>query len=120
MTVQRALKELHVTNPLAHAENGEEALDYLHNPNKLRPCIILLDLNMPIMNGIEFLRIAKADNALRRYPVIVLTTSDEEEDKVNSFNLGVAGYIRKPVEYLKFVEIMRSIDCYWTISEVPE
>lgn len=120
MTVRRALKELHVTNPLERTENGEEALAYLHDPNKNRPCIILLDLNMPVMNGLEFLRVVKADSELKRYPVVVLTTSDEDEDKVDSFNLGVAGYIRKPVEYLKFVEIMRTIDFYWTISEVPE
>jgi CheY-like chemotaxis protein len=120
MTVRRALKELHVTNPLALAENGEEALAYLHGPNNDRPCIIMLDLNMPVMNGLEFLRVVKVDSELKRYPVVVLTTSDEDEDKVDSFNLGVAGYIRKPVEYLKFVEIMRSIDIYWTISEVPE
>mgnify|MGYP001300201743 FL=1 len=80
----------------------------------------MLDLNMPVMNGLEFLRVVKVDSELKRYPVVVLTTSDEDEDKVDSFNLGVAGYIRKPVEYLKFVEIMRSIDIYWTISEVPE
>jgi CheY-like chemotaxis protein len=120
MTVRRALKELHVANPLEHVENGEEALTYLQDPKKERPCIILLDLNMPVMNGLEFLRVAKADAGLKRYPVVVLTTSDEEEDKIDSFNLGVAGYIRKPVEYLKFVEIMRTIDFYWTISEVPE
>jgi CheY-like chemotaxis protein len=120
MTVRRALKELHVANRLEHAGNGEEALAYLHDPYKERPCIILLDLNMPVMNGTEFLRVVKADSGLRRFPIVVLTTSDEEEDKLASFNLGVAGYIRKPVEYLKFVEIMRAINIYWTISETPE
>lgn len=119
MTVKRALKELHVTNPMAHLENGEEALAYLQNPKKEQPCIILLDINMPVMNGLEFLAKAKADSALKRIPVIMLTTSDQDEDKIDSFNLGVAGYIRKPVEYLKFLEIMRTIDVYWTISELP-
>jgi CheY-like chemotaxis protein len=119
MTVRRALNELHVANPLVLAENGEDALAYLQDSNNERPCIILLDLNMPIMNGLEFLRIVKADSGFKRFPVIVLTTSDEEDDKLDSFNLGVAGYIRKPVEYLKFVEIMQTIDFYWTVSEVP-
>lgn len=119
-TVQRALRELHVLNPLVHVENGEEALAYLRNPANDRPCLILLDLNMPIMGGIEFLQAAKADAALRRYPVIVLTTSEEQQDKVNSFDLGVAGYMRKPVDYRQFVETIRSIDAYWTVSELPD
>ena len=119
MTIRRALKEIHVVNPVVHLENGEEALAYLRDPGKERPCIILLDLNMPIMNGIEFLQVVKQDELLRRFPVIVLTTSQEEHDKLNSFNLGVAGYMAKPVNYRQFVEVMRSIDLYWTISEMP-
>lgn len=119
MTVKRALKEIHVTNPLVHLENGEEAIHYLRNAEREKPCIILLDLNMPIMNGIEFLQVVKHDDQLRRIPVVVLTTSEEQQDKVNSFNLGVAGYMAKPVDYRQFVEVMRSIDAYWTISEMP-
>jgi CheY-like chemotaxis protein len=119
MTVTRALKEIHVTNPLVHLENGEDAVNYLRDPQKEKPCIILLDLNMPIMNGIEFLQVVKNDGKLRCIPVVVLTTSEEQQDKVNSFNLGVAGYMAKPVDYRQFVEVMRSIDAYWTISEMP-
>ena len=119
MTIKRALKEIHVTNPVVHLENGEEALHYLRDPANDKPCIILLDLNMPIMNGNEFLQVVKHDNELRRFPVIVLTTSEEQQDKLNSFNLGVAGYMAKPVDYRQFVEVMRSIDLYWTISELP-
>jgi len=120
MTVRRALKELHVMNPLQHVENGEEALSFLRNPANPQPCLILLDLNMPIMGGIEFLQIAKKDEALKGIPVVVLTTSEEQEDKVESFQLGVAGYMRKPVEYPNFVEMIRTIDAYWTISELPQ
>jgi CheY-like chemotaxis protein len=119
-TVQRALKELHVVNPLEVVENGEIALAYLRDPGKRRPCIILLDINMPVMNGIEFLRVVKADGDLRRIPVVVLTTSEEQQDKIESFNLGVAGYMKKPVDYRQFVETIRSIDAYWTVSEMPE
>ena len=119
MTVIRALKEIHVTNRLVHLENGEEAVSYLRDPESEKPCIILLDLNMPIMNGIEFLQVVKRDDHLKRIPVVVLTTSEEQQDKVNSFNLGVAGYMAKPVDYRQFVEVMRSIDAYWTISEMP-
>ena len=119
MTVIRALKEIHVTNPLVHLENGEEAVHYLQDPESEKPCIILLDLNMPIMNGIEFLHVVKHDDQLKRIPVVVLTTTEEQQDKVNSFNMGVAGYMAKPVDYRQFVEVMRSIDAYWTISEMP-
>lgn len=119
MTVVRALKEIHVTNPLVHRENGEEAVHYLQDPASEKPCIILLDLNMPIMNGLEFLKAVKNDGKLKRIPIVVLTTSDEQQDKINSFDLGVAGYMAKPVDYRQFVEVMRSIDAYWTISEMP-
>ena len=120
MTVKRALKEIHVTNPVVNPENGEEALKYLRDPNSAKPCIILLDLNMPIMNGIEFLQVLKQDALLKRIPVVVLTTSEEQQDKTSSFDLGVAGYMAKPVDYRQFVEVMRSIDAYWTISEMPQ
>ncbi len=119
MTVMRAMREIKVTNPVVNKENGEDALSYLRDPASEKPCIILLDLNMPIMNGIEFLQVVKHDNELKRIPVVVLTTSEEQQDKVNSFNLGVAGYMAKPVDYRQFVEVMRSINAYWTISEMP-
>jgi CheY-like chemotaxis protein len=119
MTIARAMKEIHVTNPLVHVENGEPALEYLRDPLNPKPSIVLLDLNMPVMNGIEFLHIIKQDPDLKRIPVIVLTTSEEQQDKLNSFNLGVAGYMAKPVDYKQFVNVIRSIDLYWTISELP-
>jgi CheY-like chemotaxis protein len=119
MTVRRAFRDLNVTNPLVHVTNGEEALDRLQDERSDKPCLILLDLNMPKMNGIEFLAVAKADRALKRIPVIVLTTSSEERDVVESFRLSVAGYIIKPVDYRSFVEAMRTIDRYWTLSELP-
>jgi CheY-like chemotaxis protein len=117
--VIRALNEIQVTNPLVHVENGEEALDYLQDSKTEKPCIILLDLNMPIMNGIEFLQAVKNDKQLKRIPVVVLTTSEEQQDKLNSFELGIAGYMSKPVDYRQFVDVIRSIDAYWTISEMP-
>lgn len=119
LTIRRALKEIEVANPIVTRENGEEALAYLRAPGSARPCIILLDLNMPIMNGLEFLQQAKGDERLRSIPVIVLTTSEEQQDKLNSFNLGVAGYMAKPVDYRRFVDMMRSIDLYWSASELP-
>ena len=120
MTVKRALKEINVTNPLHIAGNGVEALAFLRDPANPHPAIILLDLNMPRMNGIEFLKIVKNDDDLKRIPVIVLTTSREDQDRIDSFNFSVAGYMIKPVDYLQFVEVMRTIKMYWTLSELAE
>ncbi|MBW2647390.1 MAG: response regulator [Deltaproteobacteria bacterium] len=119
MTVQHAFKDLRIGNQLETAENGEEALEWLKDTNNERPCIILLDLNMPRMNGIEFLRVVKQDESLKMIPIVVLTTSREEQDKVESFKLGAAGYMMKPVDYQQFVEVVRTIDLYWTVSELP-
>ncbi|MCP4605549.1 MAG: response regulator [Proteobacteria bacterium] len=119
MTIKRALKEINVTNPLNVTGNGEEALAFLRDPESENPCIILLDLRMPRMNGVEFLKEVKRDQALKRIPVVVLTTSREERDRVDSFDLGVAGYMVKPVDYAQFVEAMRTINLYWTLSELP-
>lgn len=119
MTIKRAFKDLKITNPVNVCENGLEALDFLRNPQKQFPGVILLDLNMPKMNGIEFLQEIKDDEQLKLIPVVVLTTSKEEQDKVESFKLGVAGYMIKPVDYLQFVEIIRTIHLYWTLSEIP-
>ena len=118
MTVKRALKELKVTNRLDIVNDGEAALKFLKNPENENPGIILLDLNMPKINGIEFLKIAKKDDSLKKIPVVVLTTSKEDQDKVDSFNSGVAGYMIKP--YLKFVEVVKTIDLYRTLNELPD
>jgi CheY-like chemotaxis protein len=118
-TVKRALQEIHILNPLVTVQNGIEALEYLNDSTQKRPGIILLDINMPKMNGIEFLRVAKNDLNLKAIPVVVLTTSQHEQDKVESYNLGVAGYMIKPVDYLKFVEVVKTIHLYWTLSELP-
>jgi CheY-like chemotaxis protein len=119
MTVKRAFSELKVNNELIRVTNGEEALEYLKTHTDKKPCVILLDLNMPRMNGIEFLKVAKADDELRQVPVVVLTTSKDDRDKVESFKLSVAGYIVKPVDYKKFVEAVKVLNLYWTLSELP-
>ncbi|HEY5505260.1 MAG TPA: response regulator [Sedimentisphaerales bacterium] len=119
MTVKRAFSELKVSNELIRVTNGEEAIEYLKTHTDKKPCVILLDLNMPKMNGIEFLEVAKADNELRQIPVVVLTTSKDDHDKLESFKFSVAGYIVKPVDYRKFVDAMKVLDLYWTLSELP-
>ena len=104
---------------LKRTVNGEDALAYLRNPANDKPCVILLDLNMPKMNGTEFLGVAKLDSSLREIPVIVLTTSSEERDIVESFRQSVAGYIIKPVDYGKFLDVIRAIQAYWSLSVFP-
>ena len=120
MTVRRAFRDLKVANPLVHTVNGEEALTHLKDEANDKPCLILLDLNMPKMNGMEFLTVAKVDPVLKKIPVVVLTTSSEKRDVVESFRLSVAGYIIKPVDYRNFVEAIRTINVYWTLSETPD
>jgi CheY-like chemotaxis protein len=119
MTIKRAFKDLSVENQLVNTNNGEQALEYLKTNGNKEPCVILLDLNMPKMNGIEFLIIVKADMTLKKVPVVVLTTSNQQQDITECFKLGVAGYMVKSVDYDKFVETIRAVNLYWTISELP-
>jgi CheY-like chemotaxis protein len=124
MTVQRAFKKGNIANPLYLAGNGLEALSLLRgNPGEPAPIplerrLILLDLNMPKMNGLEFLRELRSDRTIRHIPVVVLTTSNEERDRVEAYDLNVAGYILKPVTFSVFVELMITLDKYWTLCEM--
>jgi len=120
MTVKRALKDLQILNPLIRTGNGEEGLAYLRDEKNPRPCVILLDLNMPKMNGLEFLKVVKSDERFKKIPAIVLTTSRDDQERVRGFQLNVAGYIVKPVDYTKFVEAVRIVHLYWTLSEMPD
>lgn len=119
MTVRRTLKQLGAPNPLDRAGDGERALAFLRNPANPRPGLILLDINMPRMNGIEFVAEVKRDPNLRLIPVVVLTTSVEEGDRLAAFANSVAGYMVKPVDYPQFVKIMSLIRDYWMTSSTP-
>lgn len=121
MTVRRALQELRVNNELIIAANGEEGLQVLRSCDDRRsdPGIILLDLNMPRMNGLEFLRVVRQEGLADGIPVIVLTTSRQDRDIVEGFHLNVAGYMIKPVLYEEFLGVLQTIDHYWTLSELP-
>lgn len=112
-----ALKEGKVSNNLAVVSDGVEALDYLHRRGAFRdvtmPDIILLDLNLPRMDGREVLREIKAHDKLRRIPIVVLTTSSAEEDILRSYDLHVNCYITKPVDMDQFIEAVKAIDQFW-------
>lgn len=124
MTVRRAFKQnkLDAKHCLHVASDGVEALAMLRGEGTEKiPAsdrLILLDLNMPRMNGIEFLTALRADPVLQHIPAIVLTTSDEDRDKVEAYSLNVAGYILKPVTFEKFVETLATIHEYWSLSEM--
>ncbi|MGD1844756.1 MAG: response regulator [Salibacteraceae bacterium] len=120
MTVNRALREIQVENDVVHVKNGEEALHHLLEENNETPCITLLDLNMPKMNGIEFLRERLKHERLRLVPTIVLTTSKDNYDKLESYKLGIAGYMVKPIDFKEFVDLMRTLTTYWSKSEYAE
>ena len=120
MNVQRAFRKNNIANPLFVAGDGVEALEQLRGgriPRDRR--IILLDLNMPKMNGIEFLRTLRDDPELRPTPVIVLTTSNDERDRIEAYNLNVAGYILKPVTFTNFCEVMAALNKYCALVELP-
>ncbi|MCX5795838.1 MAG: response regulator [Elusimicrobia bacterium] len=117
MAVSRAIKELNVKNPVATCRNGEEALQWLKTHPK--PGLVLLDLRMPVMDGLEFLAKVKGDLDLRKVPVVALTTSREETDRARAFDLGIAGFMVKPVDPKLYISVMRTISIYWKTSELP-
>jgi CheY-like chemotaxis protein len=124
MNVQRAFKKNNIVSSLFFASNGIEALEVLRGSDGQPSAIpsyrrlILLDLNMPKMGGIEFLQQLRSDPVLRNIPVVILTTSDQDCDRIDAYSLNVAGYILKPVTFANFVEMMGALNRYWTFSEM--
>lgn len=128
MLTQQALEQAHIANDLRFVEDGEDLLDYLNQRGKYagenglapRPGLILLDLNMPKVDGREALKLIKTDPALREIPVVVLSTSSLDEDIVKSYQLGVNSFITKPVTFTGLVEAMHVLGRYWLeIVELP-
>lgn len=120
MNVRRAFEKNRIANPLFVAGDGIEALEMLRGGQvPLSRRIVLLDLNMPRMTGIEFLRELRKDSRLMHTPVVILTTSNDDRDKIEAYNLNVAGYLLKPVTFIHFVELMATLNKYWTLVELP-
>ncbi len=124
LNVVRAFSKVKIRNPLFRAHDGLEALAMLRGGSGLEkieptPKIILLDINMPRMNGIEFLREMRQDPQLKSINVVVLTTSNEDQDKIEAYRLNVAGYVIKPLVPGKFIEAVSTLNMYWNLIEMP-
>src|SRR5579872_5150056 len=118
----RALKKNNIGNELVVAHDGAEALDYLfaegqyaERDTQIMPQVILLDLQLPKVGGLEVLRRMRADQRTKRLPVVILTSSNEEQDRINGYDLGANSYVRKPVEFGDFIEAIRNLGLYWLV-----
>jgi two-component system, response regulator len=123
---KRALAKSRIANELIVAEDGQEALDYLFGSGKYAgrdvseiPALVLLDLKLPRVDGLEVLRRIRADDRSRRLPVVIMTTSKEEQDVAQSYDLGANSYIRKPVDFTQFVEAVEHLGLYWLVLNEP-
>lgn len=123
---KRALEQNQITNELIVAEDGQEALDYLFATGQYAcreirdlPAVVLLDLKLPKIDGLEVLKKIRANERTRLMPVVVLTSSDQEADMIASYNLGANSYIRKPVDFKKFTEAVRMLGMYWLLLNEP-
>ena len=123
---QRAFQKNGISNKLVIAEDGQEALDYLfgtgahagRNMDEM-PMVILLDLKLPRIDGFEVLRRLRADSSTRRIPVVILTSSSEEQDIAASYDLGTNSYIRKPVDFHQFADVIKQLGMYWLVTNQP-
>jgi two-component system, response regulator len=123
---RRALEKSHIANELVVVEDGQEALDYLFGTASLAgskanelPALILLDLKLPKLDGLQVLRRIRGDERTSRLPVVILTTSNEEQDIAQSYDLGANSYIRKPVDFKQFVEAVQHLGLYWLVLNEP-
>ncbi len=126
LITKRAFERYEPKNTLYVVRDGDEALDFIYHRGDYKdksipaPRLIFLDINMPKMNGLEVLRRLKNDPEKRRIPVVILTTSRREQDKIEGYNLGVNSYIVKPVDFTKFMEAVSTINLYWSLNQLPD
>ncbi len=124
MTLE-AMGDYHLANEVVVVGDGVQTLDYLYRRNQFanrplgNPIVVLLDLKMPKMDGLEVLKQMKADPDLKRIPVVMMTASREEEDLIKSYNLGVNAYVVKPVDFQQFVDSVRKLSCFWALVNEP-
>lgn len=120
-----ALRTVHIANEVVHVSDGAEVLDYLHHRGRFAarppglPALLILDLKMPKVDGLEVLQQLKSDTTFRTLPVVVLTSSREEQDVVQSYRLGVNAYVVKPVDYHAFIEAVGRLGVFWALVNEP-
>jgi two-component system response regulator len=122
----RALKKNNIKNDVVVAHDGVEALDYLFGTGShagrdltVMPQVILVDLKLPKVDGLEVLRRVRAHERTRLLPIVILTSSNEERDRINGYGLGANSYVRKPVDFAQFIEVVRQLGLYWLILNEP-
>ena len=122
----KAFKQARIANPIVRARDGVEALDYLFGRNRYAgrdihdiPCVVLLDLNMPRLDGIEVLKAIRADQRVKHLPVVILTSSNEDKDRLEAYDNHANSYVRKPVDYDHFVAASRDLGLYWLVLNQP-
>lgn len=120
INVKKAFSHLHIINPIHHVLDGQYAIEWLQEkrPETIKPLLILLDINMPRVNGFEFLEHIRSSQIYKHTPVVVLTTSCEEGDKIKAYSGHVSGYVVKPIDHKQFVEAMAIIGNYWSLCEI--
>lgn len=116
---QRALKKANIANPVELVEDGQQALDRLLDAKNALPMLVLLDLKLPKVDGLEVLKRLRANERTRRVPVVILTSSDEEHDRAAGYDLGCNSYIRKPVDFDEFSRAVRELGLYWLVLNTP-
>ena len=116
---QRALKKSNVANPVEVAKDGQQALDLLFDPAKTLPMLVLLDLKLPKVDGLEVLKRLRVNERTHRVPVVILSSSNDERDRALGYDLGCNSYIRKPVDFDQFAEAVRSLGLYWLVLNEP-
>ncbi len=122
----RALKKNNISNEVVVGRNGAEALDYLFGAGayagrdlNIMPQVVLLDLKLPKVDGLEVLQRVRADDRTRLLPIVILTSSNEEVDRINGYGLGANSYVRKPVDFNRFIEAVRQLGLYWLVLNEP-
>jgi two-component system response regulator len=116
----RAFKKNKISNELVVAKDGEEALEKLFGPKRVVPTVILLDLKLPKIDGLEVLRRIRKDERTKLLPVVILTSSNEDKDRITGYSLGANSYVRKPVDFTRFIEAVKQLGLYWLLlNESP-
>jgi two-component system, response regulator len=116
----RAFKKNNISNEIVVAKDGEDALEKLFGPKRIVPTVILLDLKLPKIDGLEVLRRIRKDPRTKLLPVVILTSSNEDKDRITGYSLGANSYVRKPVDFARFIEAVKQLGLYWLLlNESP-